>query len=271
MPFPVTEMRLGGTHAMIFNEAGQIMPVTVNVLNGLLFYVKDYGIYQLNKKNGLVFGKGRVFFYDQKAMNPINLGAFIRICEYLERKNLSGFSIRDVAMFVDRIRPETTADDVAKGFDKLGLEWGIQTQEMLQNTALGAALADREAMRKELGDEVIDFLNDYYYIDKTAHKSTRLKVLEDSDFKLKRSTKVMGWWPFQKAFWTSHIALVIIDNRRLDAVDCRTETRIVEGKAKTYVMTKDYGDFEIEGNRNIYRYKRTLVYVLAVNSSEEWV
>lgn len=269
MPFPVTEMKLGGTHALIFNEAGQIIPVKVNILNGLLFYVKNYGVHQLNKKYGLGFGKGRVYFYDQMFMNPIDIGAFMKACGYLDRNHLASFSRRQMAMLVDNVLPEATADQVAKGFSELGLKLGENTEKVLKEHALGAAMEDREALKKELGEDVVDFFNDYYHIDITAQKSIRLKILEDSDFKLKGSPKMTEWWPFQKAFWTSHIALVVIDNRRLDAVPCKTETRIVDGKPITYVMTKEYGDFEIEGNRNIYRYKRTLVYVLAVNSSEE--
>lgn len=271
MPFPVTEMKLGGTHVLLTNEAGQIIPITVNVINGLLFYVKDYGIYQLNKKNGLLFGKGRVYFQDQKAMNPTNIFAFMKACAYLEKNNRSAFTQREVALLVNRVNPDVTADRVAKDFEKLGLKIGNDTQKALEGHAIAAAIEDRDKLEKELGDDVVDFLNDYYHINITAHKSTRLKVLEDSDFKLKRSTKVMEWWPFQAAFWSNQIALVVIDNRKLDAVTCRTETRIVDGKPVTYVITKEYGDFEIEGNRNIYRYKRTLVYVVAVTTSEEYV
>jgi len=264
----------GGTYAILITESGQIDIRKIKTENGLLFYVPEYGIYQINKENRLIYGKSQVYIFDQKAINSLNIEAIVDIRKYLKEKNKTKLDEREAAFLVERLQMKVTEAKLLNDLETLGIKEDEQLKEMLDKKIIDAANREYQELKKNFDDSTVDFLNQYYSVDTMAHTNTWVRIFQHSKMTMKKSGKKMPWWIWQKTIYAPQIALVVIDNRLLD-VDTSTSVKLElepdekTGKLKTvtYLYSKKYKmKWKVADTKTIYRYRKTRVYVVAVKT-----
>lgn len=292
----------GGTYAFIFTESGNISIRKVKPINQLLFYIPDMGVFQLNKDNRLIFGKSQVYIFDQKAINSLNVQALVNITDYLKKERRAKLDDREIAYLVETVGMKVTEaklitnminsgllpndesfwtylikrDDPNTPKDELQALQKAQDPKVLEllnnlrNQINFTVSKDEIKLRQNLSKETIDWLNNYYAVDTIAATATWLKVFENSSFKMKASGIKRAFWLWQRTAISPHIALIVIDNRLLE-VDAGIKVRVeMEGKkAITYIESKQYGRFKVADPKTIYRYGKTRVYVVAVQTESK--
>jgi len=301
--FPAFELYYGGgTYALMFTESGNISIRKIKPINQLLFYVPDMGVFQLNKDNRLIFGKSQVYIFDQKAINSLNIQALVNISDFLKEEKRAKLDDREIAYLVETVGMKVTEakiiqnmiqsgllpdteefwnylikrDDPATSKEELQILQKQQDQKVLEmlndlrNRINFVVSRDEIKLRQNLSKETIDWLNNYYTVDTMADINVWLKVFENSAFKMKASGKKYPFWIWQRTVISPHIALVIIDNRILEVdASIKVKVEIEKGKAVTYIDSKKYGRFKVADPKTIYRYGKTRVYVVSVQTVEK--
>jgi hypothetical protein len=288
MPFPLSEINFGGTFAFIVTLNNDLRIIRVVPIYGRLFSVDELGYYLLDEEFRYITTNGRseIYFFSQKGCNPISLSGLIDVQKYLDHQKKRRLEIKDLALFVDKIR----AVESGKGLiqllrDEISRQKDPSTNEPLteeqQSMILASYIQDQnfdhtieriaEAKKAldtkgKLDDHTIAWLNGYFKEDIVSRYYLTMRQLTDEKYKIKPSKPVSGAASFMsKAAGKKHIGIICINNARID-FDPFVKLVMNDIKGHYELITKKYGTFSHKDAKSRYKFGRQNVFAVMVRS-----
>lgn len=301
--FPRAEItKIGGSFALIITESGKPQLYRIAPIQGRAFYIEDLGLFQLNKENRYISieGKSELYFFDQKSINPLKISAMINMRNYIKnrkkakedttagqstattttttttKKNSDDFlyddssaiTLEELALMVPMFSPLLDDATVIDAMRRLGIrndkEFQAQIKPFLEQKIIDNAVDKLIALKRDLKEDGIKFLNRFYEEDDVLYNSLVGKYIEKTSFKIKKSTQVLPWIP-QSGMGKRDMAIVIIDDRAFDIVSAVVEYDVEGGTV--WINCGKYGRFQFSDTKTRYRYggvNGTNLYIVAV-------
>lgn len=270
MAFPQLEIEHGGTFAFITTVYNQLKIHQVKPIYGRIFFVKDLGVYQLNEEYRYLFGRGEVYWYTQKGINPLSLRAVVDLQNYVMKENKQELDINDLAALVDKIRKVETRK---KLIEQLQEEYSATIDQIkeyeasgeLEKTVMAIASKPNGKAYGSLDPRTKAWLNAYFKEDVNARFYLEMAMLADEKFKLPTSPPVRNIMPLQRTTAKKNIALIILNDSRI-IPDASAKVEMDYNKGFYVLKTKDYGDFDIIEAKTRYKYGRQNIFVAMVET-----
>lgn len=251
--------------AFIITLDNRIEVIRVNPIYGRLFFVKGLGMYLLDEHYRYILtnGKAEIYFYTQLGINPISPKALLSIEGYLEHSNRKELEMQDLALFVDKIRKveieKRFVTKLQQEHERAGtpLTEG-ELQSMLLDGSLDFTVQKLNELAKPKGNEDLDdhaqgWLNAYFKEDIISRYYLNLAQIVEQKYKLKESKRVGGGLSvFSKTQGKKNIALIVINNSRLDIEPAKTQMNYDKGHYE--LITKRYDTFDIKEANTRYSF-----------------
>jgi hypothetical protein len=269
--FPELETSNGGTFAVIITLSNTWRIFQVKPINGTMFYVPDLGMFQLDQEYRYTFGKSEWYFYDQEYCNPISFRALYEIHNYLAKqsKKQSTLQLTDLMVYVDKIRKIEKQKVVIQQAIKAGATQD-QLMQMLNDGSIeyeAQKLADSSKPEpKDLSEYSINWLNQYYREDVVVRYYLLGKIFTDARFTIRSSMPAYGIMP-QRTMFKRNIGVAVINNR-LIKLDPKVTVALDRNTGLWNVKSSIYGDFEIQDAKTRYRYGKTNLYTMMVETPD---
>lgn len=269
--FPKVEIkRFGGSYALIFTESGALQIYKIRADHERAFNT-DLGRFQTKKENRYVMGRGDVQIYDQKSCNPIDIMALVDIRQFIADRKLETLPPKLTAILsggkaFSEYLP-TKPDPENKGYPVLDNE---QIQNIINNVVkdkdevIVSEPSTETEPKVKLEQATVRFLSNYYNEDVQVHLATLGKMLSSMKWRAKGSMKAFGIFSTD-LYRKDHVALVIINNKSLDAVPAKLDLDIQTGKY--WIVTKKYGKFEYKDAKTRYRYGKSNIFLVSVKTT----
>lgn len=287
MPFPLAELNMGGQYAIIVTLSNQLRIFSIKAIHGSLFYIPEYGIFQLDEKYRYALGKAEIYFYAQKAANPIDILAFDEFMQFLETKGMATLTMADILALVTKIKRmdiklEKKAETVKAMLDK---NVGGSVQQVIEGLRDGtidqtaAELAEVELREQNLANrqkiegyemlspQAIQWFNDFFREDIIASKYVDQMISTNQKYKIKASTPLLGIFP-QSTTGKRHIMITVVQvgKSRYLEVDPKIKVDNNFEKDEIELASKKFGNFIVKNSGAVYRYGKTRVYVVSVKA-----
>lgn len=247
----------------------------------------DLGVYLLDEEYRYITANGRaeIYIYGQKGCNPISILALIDIQRYLETEQKKQLEIKDLTLFVDKIRQveigKTLIQTIKRDIENMQKQGGEGLSEQEQAEVLRDYLKDNSfdytvekltqlsRPRNEsakLSDHTIAWLNAYFKEDVVSRYYLLMRQLTDEKFKLPESREVTGAASFfSPAAGKRAIALVCINNAMID-FDVKVKVQMNNEKGHYELTTKKYDNFNIKESKARYRHGKQSIYTVLIDT-----
>lgn len=282
MPFPISEINMGGTFAFILTLNNQLKVIRVVPIFGRLFYVADLGFFLLHEDFRYITKNGRseIYFFTQKGCNPISLAGIVDVKKQLDAEKRKQLELRDLAIYVEKIRRveigkaliERMKADIRNQQANQEAPLTEQEQmEILNGILLDANfdytvekandLARPRPESSKLNEVTIAWLNAYFNEDPVSRYYLHIRQIIDAKSKLKESKPISGALSFMgPSMGKKSIAIVCINNAVIDfdtkiKVEMNDEKGHAELKSKAYNLTLDIKDAKTRmkfGKQSLY-------------------
>lgn len=274
--FPKVEIkRFGGSYAFIFTESGTLQIYRIRSDHERAFNT-DLGRFQVKKEHRYPLGKGDVYFYDQKACNPIDVMALVDIRKFLTDRQLDVMPSQLTAVlsgakaFPEYLPMKQQQEEyLDERNQKRTSTYSVVDNERIHSIIEDTIKDDKVDIvepakgRAKLEQKTVQFMGNYYNEDVQVHLAAIGKMLASMKYRAKGSMKAFGIFSMEMNR-KDHIALVIINNRLLDAVPAKLELDIESGKYS--LVTKKYGKFRVSDTKTRYKYGKSNIYVVSVRT-----
>lgn len=272
--FPEAEISYGGTYAVIITLNNELMIRQVKPIYGRLFFVKELGVYQLHEEYRYVLGRGEVYFYSQKATNPLSLAYLWELETWLHANGQPELSMSDLGTLVDKIRKvdvekkilhRLATGDTEKQIPPLSKEELIDmiADGTIDYSARVASELTKPDTYKGLSVGAVTWLNSFFKEDIVSRFYLNLRMITDDKYKLVESPTVRNILAMQKTALKKNIALIIINNSRI-VVDPSISVEMDYRKGYYVLQTADYGNFDIIEAKTRYKYGKQNIFVCMV-------
>ena len=124
---------------------------------------------------------------------------------------------------------------------------------------------NNDKLATKLGSKGLLFLDAYYKIDQFAKADVIYDASTKKNFRLGQSMGMLAYIPQKALFWRT-VAVVSINNSKLDVVKAELRQEANGENPRTFIDTEEYGSFEVRDARNRLRRGKTNVFVVAVRS-----
>lgn len=254
------------------NNAMRIYRVTP--IYGRIFYVADLGIFLLDEEYRYILNnRAEVYFFTQKGCNPLSLAALVDITKNLEKEKRKELDLRDLALFVDKIRKVEVQKNLITSLQKMD-DPEKAIQEMLADGSFDYTVEKMTQMSKPKPDAVkfdektINWLNAYFKEDVVSRFYLMMREITDDKFKLKESKQVHNIMMLQSTTGKKNLALIIINNSRIE-VDPSVKVEMNYDKGIYELKTKKFGTFEIKEAKTRYKYGRQNIFIVMVDTTKK--
>lgn len=279
MPFPLSEMSFGGTYALIITLNNAMRIYRVTPIYGRIFYVADLGIFLLDEEYRYILNnRAEVYFFTQKGCNPLSLKALVDIVDKLKVENppRKELELKDLALFVDKIRKVEIQKNLIQRLqsDPNTPMTDADLQTMLADGSFDYTVEKMSQMAKPKSDKAefeeatINWLNAYFKEDVVSRFYLMMREITDDKFKLKESKLVHNIMPLQTTTGKKNIALVIINNSRIE-VDPTVKVEMNYNEGIYELKTKKYGTFKIREAKTRYKYGRQNIFIVMVDTTKK--
>jgi len=279
MPFPLSELNLGGTFAFIVTLDNQLRVYKVAPVYGRIFHVPDLGDFHLDEEYRYILTNGRaeIYFYSQKGTNPNSLQAYNELDDYAKKKEQKCLEMRDICLFVDKFRKVEVGKAVIERLqnDPNNPITDEQLADILNDANFDFTVEKLTALSKPRpggeglpSENAIAWLNSYFKEDCVARLYVLMREITDEKFKMPQSKPVKGFMSyFGATAGKKNIALIVINNSRLD-IDPKVKIEMNYQKGYYELLTKKYGSFDIKEAKTRYKFGRQNIFVVMVDTSD---
>lgn len=276
MPFPLSELQVGGTFAFIITLDNQLRVYRVTPIYGRIFYVPDLGFFLLDEEYRYILtnGKCEIYIYNQKGCNPLSAASVNEIKRHLVNEGKKHLDMKDLALYVDKIRKVEVGKSIIQRLKS-------DPNHVITDEELSAVLHDasfdftvekltelsRPRSNAKLSEQAISWLNSYFKEDVVSRHYLLMREITDTKYKMKESKRVTGALSyFGPTAGKKNIALIVINNSRIE-VDTKVKVEMNYEKGFYELATRKYGIFEIREAKTRYKFGRQNVFVVMVDTA----
>lgn len=187
-------------------------------------------------------------------------------------------TIDEIAKYVYQVRYVDSYDRTMESFAQKLKEEGISTKELYEQFANGtlddavkklnglnirreAAEAFSNKENKDFSDHTRKWLNDFLSEDVVARNYLFQRIIIEQKFRVWPSLPIVPLNIFQKTMAKKYAAYIIKDNRVID-LDLDIDVHKDYETGKYIIHSKEYNDFELKSQRDVFRCGRTRVFFL---------